>query len=744
MEDARRARTTGIIAVALLALAACAQPPPPSDLLDAASALREANVAGQSREWVLDQRLTAVRLNDVVRRAYPAAPPSRLRFVVDIPKGAHLTFACGIDPARHARPGVEFAVKVAKDGRETRVFSQLLDPLHNPQHRRWLSADIDLSAHAGRNVDLIFETHGYDETGEANMAYWGTPALTVPKPAPLVVLYLVDTLRADHTSPYGYARDTTPRLAELARDAVVFEQAIAQASWTKPSVASILTSLPPHRHQVVQLGDALDVKLVTLPERLELNGFTTGAVLSNVVVYGKDTHFDQGFDFFAGLHGARDLPTKTVRAAPVVDAALAWLDARRGHRQFLFVHTMDPHVPYTPPPPYDRLYEPHPAPGHPASDPRTATGDPLDRDRFVAQYDGEIAYGDREFGRFIDGLKARGLYDQALIVFVSDHGEEFLDHAQWLHGRSVFDEVVRVPLIVKFPGARYRGRRVAQQVAMLDIVPTILSAMDLSVPGAPEIEGRPLQPALDGTAPARPALSEITHRGYVAYGVRTEKDKYVRRYSPEQDPFFGAQQELYFDLTRDPQERVNRLGENGARASQARPSLDVALLASPFSTLLRLTGTGEYHLRLHTQGAIEYVEIPDLGHAEQRTQPTPGELDLKLVSQARRPRSVRFSVKPLGAPVWLDATRNGRALAPASIFVGEQGQHPTSVPFRLPEAEVEGVRKENVFAAPRTPEPGLHVWLAPRAGRAAPVAIDNRENCEQLKALGYVADCPAQ
>jgi hypothetical protein len=104
---------------------------------------------------------------------------------------------------------------------------------------------------------------------------------------------------------------------------------------------------------------------------------------------------------------------------------------------------------------------------------------------------------------------------------------------------------------------------------------------------------------------------------------------------------------------------------------------------------------------------------------------------------------VRFSERPFGAPVWLDGTRNDRALAPTSIFVGEQGVHPAAVPFRLPEAEVEGVRKENVFAAPRTQAPGLHVWLVPRAGRQAPVAI-GRENCEQLKALGYVADCPAQ
>jgi hypothetical protein len=328
MSGARTLRHVGPCLLLLLAATACRRQPAPADLLGTTSGLREANAAGRPLQWVLEQIPQNLRLNDVVWRTLPAAPPSRLKYVVDVPKGAHLTFACGVDPKYHGRPAIEFVVKVAARGRETRVFSQLLDPLRNPLHRRWVEADVDLSGHAGPAVELIFETHGYQETGEADVAYWGAPALTAPRTAPLVVLYLVDTLRADHTSVYGYKRDTTPRLAEFARDAVVFDQAIAQASWTKPSVASILTSLTPHRHQVVQLGAALDVKLLSLPERLEVNGFTTGAAIANVVIYGRDTHFDQGFHFYAGLHDLRDRASKTVPAGPVVDTALHWLDAR--------------------------------------------------------------------------------------------------------------------------------------------------------------------------------------------------------------------------------------------------------------------------------------------------------------------------------------------------------------------------------------------------------------------------------
>ena len=134
---------------------------------------------------------------------------------------------------------------------------------------------------------------------------------------------------------------------------------------------------------------------------------------------------------------------------------------------------MDPHVPYAPPPPFDRMFEPFPAPGHPGQDPRTDYLEPLDRDRLIAQYDGEIAYGDQEFGRFVRELKDRGLYDRALIVFMADHGEEFEDHGKWLHGRSVFDELIHIPLIVKFPGHKDAGQHVTQQVQGVDVLPTV-------------------------------------------------------------------------------------------------------------------------------------------------------------------------------------------------------------------------------------------------------------------------------
>ena len=710
----------------LLASAACS-PARPVDLLKP-EARRESVVAGRA---VQGRAGGLLRINDVVRRTLPAGPPALHRFAVEVAEGARLTFACAVAPRFHDRPGVEFFVKVRDGGREDTVWTLLLDPLTRREHRRWVTAAADLGRYAGRRVELILDSHGYEETGEPARAVWGTPGITAPgAEAPLVVVYLVDTLRADHTGPYGYSRPTTPHLDVFARDAVVFEQAIVHASWTKPSVASIFTSLLPGQHRAVQLRDPLDSSLTTLAEMLQAKGYATGAAIANSVIYGAQSAFDQGFDFFAGLHGEDDQPSKLVGAEVVVDAALSWLEARRGFPTFLYVHTMDPHVPYAPPPPFDRMFEPHPVPGHPGQDPRTDYQEPLDRERLVAQYDGDVAYGDQEFGRFVKGLKDLGLYDRALVVFLSDHGEEFLDHGQWLHGRSVFDELVRVPLIAKFPGGKGAGRRASPQVQAVDVLPTVLENEGLPVPAG--LAGRPLQHVLAGRAEKTPALSEISHRGIVAHGVRTEADKYVRRFSPERD-------ELYFDLRADPGERTSLLDRRPERVRLLKAQAEAAMSPNPFRYVLRVAGTGRYALALASDGWIEAVETTGLGSGETWTVRENGRR-LELLARPRpgQPREVTFTLRPRGAPVLLEGTRDGRPLRPAEVSLAGSGAHPDAFPFRLPDIESEAAKEHggDLFAPPRGEPAGVQVWLALPAGRTL-IELDPATR-ERLKAMGYL------
>ena len=713
-----------------LALSACGRPPEPVDLLGAGDRLVEATAAGEGREAVLEAAKRGLRLNDVLRRGFPAGPPGRLRFALDVPKRAHLQLACAIDPRFHDRPGVEFMVKVKTGGREEIVWTQLLDPISRPEHRAWVPVDVDLAKHAGRGRELVLETSGYERTGEAERAWWGTPALTVDRKAPLAIVYLVDTLRADHTGVYGYSRRTTPELDAFARDAVVFDAAVVHASWTKPSVASILTSRLPGQHRAVQLRDPLDPSNVTIAERLDAQGWATGAAMANSVIYDAESGFDRGFDVFAGLHGDDDRRSKLVGADVVVDAALAFLRSRRGMPTFLYVHTMDPHVPYEPPAPFDRMFEPFPTEGHPAHDPRTDYKEPLDRERMIAQYDGDIAFGDRELGRFLRELKAAGRYDDALVVFLADHGEEFLDHGRWLHGRSLFDELIRVPLVVKLPGNRGAGKRIAEQVQGIDVVPTVLEAMGVPLPS--DLGGQPLQRTLAGVTTPRPALAEISHRGFVAHGVRTEADKFVRRFSPDDD-------ELYFDLRRDPKEQTSIAASNTERVRLLQAQAEAGMAPNPFRYVVQASGAGRFALRLETHGWLEAVEGTGLGPRERWTLGGNGRsLEMSLAPRPGAPREIAFTVRPVGTPVTITGTRDGRPLRPVDLAVGEGSLRPEGFPFRLPdiESETERDRGLNLFVAPREATTGVRVWLALPPGRS--IRELDTESRERLKALGYV------
>lgn len=730
----RTVATVAALACATV-LAGCTPPGSPADLVGGAEqTLIEAEVIGRPRDWVLGQTGKPLRLNDVVRQTVPASPPSRLRYVLDVPPRARLSFAMGINPEHQLEAGVEFVIKARAGSKEKVVFTQLLEPLTRPEHRLWVEGSAPLAEFAGKAVELIFETRGFEKGDAPRRAFWGAPALVVDErreDAPLVIVYLVDTLRADHTTPYGYNRDTTPELMKFSKDAVLFEQPIAHASWTKPSVASIFTSQLPGRHRTVQLRDSLDPGLVTLAEMLKTKGYSTGGAVANSVIYSDGTHFEQGFDYWAGLHGEEGRPSKLVDAAVVVDAALGWLDARPGLPNYLYVHTMDPHVPYAPPAPFDKKFGPPPAADYPAIDPRTDYRVPEDLERLKGQYDGSVAYGDQEFGRFIRALKERGLYDKALILFTADHGEEFMDHGGFLHGRTVFDELIRVPLIVKFPKQRAAGTRVKQQVQGVDVLPTVLKELGLPVPEPPVIHGHPLQDVMTGQAPEPPAVAEISHRGFVAHGMRTSKDKYVRRFSPIED-------ELYFDLLQDPREQNSKLEQAKERVRLLKAGVEAAMVPNPFRHSLRFVGTGSYDLRLATGGWIEGVEALHFGTGESYGFEGNGrKLLLKVRPRPGQPREVVFSVRPQGAPVFLEGTRDGRPLRLQDVWIAQEAVHPDAIPVRLPEIESEhdkGV--EHIFAPPPADKLGLHVWLVMAPGKSF-MAWDE-ETRERLKALGYI------
>jgi len=329
-----------------------------------------------------------------------------------------------------------------------------------------------------------------------------------PREARHVVLVVVDTLRADHVGLYGYGRDVTPRLDAFARErGVVFDAARATAPWTKPSVASILTGLDPRHHRVTLHHHALHGGLRTLAEAFDDAGWQTGAIQSNPYLHDA-FGFDQGFE----RYDQRAVATHAESTGEALHGrVVSWLDRVRASDQrfFLYVHHYEPHHRYLLP---GDAYEDERARSVP-EDRRamlieatmdqlvgaTAELTPDDAAFLAARYDAEVRYQDALIGELVDALDERGLLDETLFVFTSDHGEEFLDHGDVSHQAKLTDELLRVPLVIARPGEPRPGRRVAEPVSLADLGRTLLDLAGLEAVAFP---GRSLAPLLDGEAVA--------------------------------------------------------------------------------------------------------------------------------------------------------------------------------------------------------------------------------------------------
>jgi len=312
---------------------------------------------------------------------------------------------------------------------------------------------------------------------------------------PPILLLTIDTLRADHLSSYGYPRQTSPVLDALAAEGARFDFAISQWPKTGPSFASIMTSSYPKDNNIVRrVGIRVPCSYRMLAEELQAAGYDTRGVVANGAL-GREFCFDQGFDDYVeswkGAKSQHAIDAATV-AGKVTDLALESLSrADEKKPLFLWVHYLDPHFPYTPPPEYAERFQ---------GDGKVVTGEKVpidlgstrrfvggigvsqvlddsdDLDRYVARYDGEIAYVDHEIGRLFDALRERGLWDRMLVVMTSDHGESLGEHGYYFgHGMYPFQDGLRVPLVVRFP--RIVEPHVdPDPVELLDLAPTILEA----------------------------------------------------------------------------------------------------------------------------------------------------------------------------------------------------------------------------------------------------------------------------
>ena len=353
-----------------------------------------------------------------------------------------------------------------------------------------------------------------------------TPIPVLPN---LVILISIDTLRADHLGCYGYDRATSPAIDAFAEGATVFTQAVAQAPSTLPSHASMLTSLYPEHHGAFYARrTALAPGVVTLADVLADNGFTTAAFTGGGQL-SPEFGLTRGFDLY-------DAHPSGPRFTNTVNSALQWLDQTAPAKAFLFLHTYEAHHPYKPSTELLNLFSPA-YEGDLGDRISTKLLDSINRGEreidaadlahIIAAYDAEILSVDRAFESLQRGLEERGLLENTMLVLTSDHGEEFAEHgAVGWHSHTLFDELLLVPLVIRFPHGWGGGREVPYQVRSIDIAPTILNALGKDVPGS--FEGVSLLPLLRGSAqdPELAALSQqdrVEEKRFVAVRHRSGK-----------------------------------------------------------------------------------------------------------------------------------------------------------------------------------------------------------------------------
>ncbi len=389
-----------------------------------------------------------------------------------------------------------------------------------------------------------------------------------------VLFVVLDTARADHFGFMGYERPTTPRLDELAQQAVVFENHHAHSSRTGPSMASVFTGLHGPSHGVINPLDAFDAKgtlaesQLAMAEVLSEAGWKTQGFVANINVSAR-FGFSQGFD---GYQHAR------ASAEEINRAAKDWLDKRGSQPYFLYLHYMETHSPYQVP--GDVLVDPDysgPVDGSHEQLDSILKGDLVlceqDKAHLVRLYDQSLAYFDAQFGALWGFLEAEGHLENTLVVFLSDHGEEFFDHGAVLHGYTLYEEQLHVPFMILQPGVA--PARVAQRTRHVDVMPTLLDFLGVAQPSG--IQGTSLMAHISGKGTDLPLFAQTQIKAVKTAQVESftqGKKKLIRQSLP-------SEVVEVFDLAKDPRETqseslVGQVGDIGERLEAFKKSLPEA------------------------------------------------------------------------------------------------------------------------------------------------------------------------
>ena len=639
------------------------------------------------------------------------------------PAPVHARLFDGLEPVRISRK--DAALRHLRDAVQLSGPLEVSVPAGSQQLRFWVAGEGSLTVFGAEPELTVGLSEAWTEhsvtlpAGAAGVRFEPSEPgalLATPRVEPVgaderlnVLLIGVDTLRPDRTSAFGYARDTTPNLAELADAGTRFVQARSQAPWTLPSFSSILTSLYPSRHGAGRGGHdqwtGIDPTTVALSEVLAGQGYETQAMIANLLI-GQEYGLDQGFEGFRSHWGGEAVGDD---AAWVAD----WVGRHDSTPWFFFWHIMETHLPYESPEEvrsrfvdadYEGRYDPEASPAVPFDtlDPRPGRrwyvheGPPpppdlsdADRQFVHDSYDAELYEMDLALGTVFDALKASGAWDRTVIALVADHGEGLGDHDHYHHGYTLFDDQVRIPMLVRVPGQE--PGTVERPVAGIDLAPTLLGRLGVEAP-----EGWQGVDRLAADAPSDdPYVIE-----YPSYDSSAQKALVTGRFKYLHDPWFET--EALYDLEADPGETTDVAADHPDVVSNARATLD--------AFRLRELDRGRYHVVV--DGGELVLETDGLFDANFITEPaverSAWELDLDrqtLRMRADGPLELAFWARGETLTWSLDGAERQVAFSEIPESVGQ-------------------------------PE-GVALWLEAGAAPAEPVVLDG-EALEMLRTLGYV------
>lgn len=702
---------------------------------------------GMDQPWRLRVELqTPDRRRMEMRDAFLMPPPTKLSFPVEVTPNSQLRFYFSMSPEAFRASGDGAMIEVdflGEDGKSIPIGIARMDPKNNPKHRVWNRMVLDLTSLGGKKGRLCFSSK---DIADSEPDFPDTVLLSCPRLEPKeeaperfnVLLIGADTLRADRVSALGYERPTTPNLKSLGAEGVRFLNVRCQAPWTLPSFSSILSSLYPSAHSAGRGGHdewtPMDPTCLTLAEVLSANGYETAGIVANGLI-SPTYNLDQGFESYQSSwvmeSGARDQAT-----------VLSFVEEHTKTPWFLFWHIMDPHLPYLTRDDFrskftDSKYKGRFRHGVPFEDldPRPGRrwyayeGPPpmpklTDQEsRFISDYyDAEVAEVDAFVGRVIEALKKSGQWDRTIVAFVSDHGEGLGDHNHYHHGYTLFDDQVRIPMLLRVPGME--SQTITQPVASIDLAPTILGALKIKVPECFQGLDRLSQDGPKGQAffMEDPTYDSSAQKAWVK-GVF----KYLH------DPVFHT--EALYRMDTDPKERVNVIKEYPKVAEVAKKEMD----RFRWEQLQK----GRFHLRIKGEKGQRLklrIKTDDLFDANFSSKPKPMEMDFAMDLDRRNLRvSTELSEELFELVFWcrgrtldLEITLDGKRLT-KGLRIGKNEKILTA-PIRL---DIRDIPQEDgkTFSKPLAPFQAL-LWLEAGASQVKPVA-PSPEEIEVLQQLGY-------